>query len=302
MAGGEDGDLATQPRSQLDSLQSLSFVSSVEEAYLSQLPTWYQRIMDGATLGDLTAELDGKRTNLQPHSLRSIPVSSVAPSPPASSTLDVVESGRAVPYQASRPPTSLNRLWCWDSGKCIDASPVALVDPARSLLLLSTSPFQQAQFCSPESARVFIGSHSGLVAALTATSGHLLWQRQLGARIEASLAVQTDLLAVGSYSGRLTFLRPSDGSELWHWETGDAIKATPLLSASQAFLGSHDKRLYALDSRERRCLWSADLGGAVSSRPVLTADGATVIVATLAAQVQAFKAVRTRVCRICLCL
>lgn len=69
----------------------------------------------------------------------------------------------------------LSQSWSSDSGRCVDASPVLLV--------------QDRTGQRSEGGTVFIGSHSHRFQALDLTSGSLLWERVLGDRIESSAAV-----------------------------------------------------------------------------------------------------------------
>lgn len=77
------------------------------------------------------------------------------------------------------PSLSLRVCWSSDTGRCVDASPVLLVDPKR--------------------ATVFIGSHSHRLQALDLSSGEVLWERVLGDRLESSAAVSKcgTLMALG---------------------------------------------------------------------------------------------------------
>lgn len=71
----------------------------------------------------------------------------------------------------------LSLSWSSDTGRCVDASPVLLVQNRadhRSDLFKAT---------------VFIGSHSHRIQALDVATGNLMWERVLGDRIEASAAV-----------------------------------------------------------------------------------------------------------------
>lgn len=70
----------------------------------------------------------------------------------------------------------LSVSWFSDTGRCVDASPVLLIQ-------------NRTDRRSDVSETVFIGSHSHRIQALDITTGNLLWERVLGGRIEASAAV-----------------------------------------------------------------------------------------------------------------
>lgn len=71
----------------------------------------------------------------------------------------------------------LSLSWSSDTGRCVDASPVLLVQ------------YRTDQRSDEGKTTAFIGSHSHRIQALDLTSGSLLWERVLGGRIEASAAV-----------------------------------------------------------------------------------------------------------------
>lgn len=91
-------------------------------------------------------------------------------------------------FQAGAPTAlGVSLIWSSDTGRCVDASPVLLVQEGtnqRSDVFKTT---------------VFIGSHSHRVQALDLDTGSLLWERVLGDRIEASAAVSHcgTLLVIG---------------------------------------------------------------------------------------------------------
>lgn len=71
----------------------------------------------------------------------------------------------------------LSLSWSSDTGRCVDASPVLLVQ------------YRTDQRSDQGKTTAFIGSHSHRIQALDLISGSLLWERVLGGRIEASAAV-----------------------------------------------------------------------------------------------------------------
>lgn len=83
----------------------------------------------------------------------------------------------------------LSQSWSSDSGRCVDASPVLLVQD------------RTGQRSEGGKGTVFIGSHSHRFQALDLSSGSLLWERVLGDRIESSAAVSLcgSLVIVGQY-------------------------------------------------------------------------------------------------------
>ena len=74
---------------------------------------------------------------------------------------------QATPTPSQRPLVRMTVRWSYNTGRCVDASPLVV----REGLAPPT---------------VFIGSHSGVFVSLCVSSGNTLWQTRLGDRIESS--------------------------------------------------------------------------------------------------------------------
>ncbi|MED6280966.1 hypothetical protein CHARACLAT_016496 [Characodon lateralis] len=153
----------------------------------------------------------------------------------------------------------LSLSWSSDTGRCVDASPVILVQDIAN---------------GTSRATVFIGSHSHRIQALDLLSGNLLWERVVGDRIEASATVSHcgSLVVVGSYDGCVYFLCTKSGETRWTYKTEDAVKSSPAVDplTGLVVVGSHDGHVYALDPQLRQCVWKRHCGGgAVFSSPHL---------------------------------
>ncbi|XP_074492187.1 LOW QUALITY PROTEIN: beta-alanine-activating enzyme [Sebastes fasciatus] len=169
---------------------------------------------------------------------------------------------------------SLSLSWSSDTGRCVDASPVLLIQ-------------HRTDVRSDEGkTTVFIGSHSHRIQALALTTGSLLWERVLGGRIEASAAVSHcgSLVVVGCYDGCVYFLCAASGETRWMFETGDAVKSCPAVDplTGLVMVGSHDGHVYALDPKVQQCVWRRHCGGgAVFSSPYLHSSLRRLYVASL---------------------
>ncbi|KAF1386130.1 hypothetical protein PFLUV_G00114970 [Perca fluviatilis] len=187
-------------------------------------------------------------------------------SPEANKTLQADALGEK---SSSKDPSGdvlgLSLSWSSDTGRCVDASPVLLVQ-------------HRTDRSSDEGRRtVFIGSHSHRIQALDLTDGRLLWEQVLGDRIEASAAVSHcgSLVVIGCYNGCVYFLCAASGKMRWTFETGDAVKSCPAVDplTGLVIVGSHDGHVYALDPKVQQCVWKRHCGGgAVFSSPYLHAS------------------------------
>ena len=62
--------------------------------------------------------------------------------------------------------------WAVPTGKCVDASPLVAQLHGGNCATMATV--------------VFVGSHSGLFFAISASDGQIIWKTQTGGRIESS--------------------------------------------------------------------------------------------------------------------
>lgn len=99
------------------------------------------------------------------------------------------QEGTTTTSMTTVPQLSLRVRWSSDTGRCVDASPVLLVETVAS---------------GRSRATVFTGSHSHRLQALELASGEVRWERVLGDRLESSAAVAVSacgtLVVVGQYS------------------------------------------------------------------------------------------------------
>ncbi|XP_023932610.1 acyl-CoA synthetase family member 4 [Lingula anatina] len=161
--------------------------------------------------------------------------------------------------------------WKYDTGKCVDASP-----------LLVLRDRGQGQ--------VFIGSHSHRVSAIDLHTGNVHWDRELGDRIESSPCLSScgNYVIVGCYNHAVYVLDALSGDIWWQFKTSGPVKSSPCINPVNAlvYVGSHDHHLYGLDIKSQQCAWKRDLGGgSVFSSPVVSPDSCNVYAATLAGTV-----------------
>ena len=99
--------------------------------------------------------------------------------------------------------------------------------------------------------RVFAGTHGGDVLCLELDSGKKLWAVSAGLRVAAAPAVAKDRVYVGSESA-LHCLNASTGAKLWQLDTGGTIYTSPAVSGNCVYVLSINNKLTL------RCLNAAD--------------------------------------------
>ncbi|XP_062566768.1 LOW QUALITY PROTEIN: beta-alanine-activating enzyme-like [Saccostrea cucullata] len=160
--------------------------------------------------------------------------------------------------ERDRTKVKLEQKWSFNTGKCVDASP---------LVVKASSGFHE----------VYIGSHSHHMYALVAETGELLWKTQLGDRIESSTCISLcgKYVVVGCYDGGVYTLTRDTGNIRWQYKTKSAVKSSPAVDpiTGWLFIGSHDHHVHTLSIEDQRCHWRVEVGGgSVFSSPAVSTD------------------------------
>jgi serine/threonine-protein kinase len=113
---------------------------------------------------------------------------------------------------------------------------------------------------------IIVCSVDGLVHALDAAKGNVLWRYDTGAAILASPAVTADKLFVASTNGQVHALTPS-GSKLWEYAGASPVVATPVVHEQLLLLASMDGTLKALDTNDAKVKWTYRTDGAIVAPP-----------------------------------
>jgi len=136
--------------------------------------------------------------------------------------------------------------------------------------------------------RVYALGATGMLNALDAESGAVVWTRNAATDADAKLpgwgftsspAVVDDLLLV-SLSGRVAAYRLSDGKNQWVVQTGGGSYSSPHLATfggtKQALL-LNGKGVTALNPQHGKVIWSHDWEGSAILQPVVLGDGGLLI-------------------------
>ena len=134
--------------------------------------------------------------------------------------------------------------WHREFGRCIAASPTL----GRGVVYV---PLMGRIPCTHAS------RHSdGLLAALDAKTGRLLWSFRAGA-VESSPLLVHGLVYFGSWDDRVYAVDVRTHRPRWAFRTGAEVKGGVALAGGTVYAGSYDGRVYALDARSGRLRWSA---------------------------------------------
>lgn len=108
---------------------------------------------------------------------------------------------------------------------------------------------------------VYAATQSGHVGALEAATGQLLWSVDVGAPVEAGLALGEGLLHVSTMGNRHVALSVVDGSLVWELPTGAPATTTPYVMGERVIVGSRSANVQVRDEATGDKAWSVSLGG-----------------------------------------
>jgi outer membrane protein assembly factor BamB len=159
-----------------------------------------------------------------------------------------------------RPPTelapvateqALTPLWTIGTGKGTDGRRLSL-EPAH------------------QKGQLFVADARGLVTAISAADGRILWQRDTGLPLSGGPDVAGDRLVVGSTNGDLLALAIADGGELWRAQVGSEILSVPRFAGDQVVLHTLNDSVFGFNAATGEQLWNYDF-----QAPVLTLRGSS---------------------------
>jgi outer membrane protein assembly factor BamB len=119
--------------------------------------------------------------------------------------------------------------------------------------------------------RLFFGTNHGLVLAVEAATGRVVWKRQFAGCVAASPSVGNGVVYLGFMNpppcrgtapSFLAALDARTGRTLWRFRCG-VVETPPLLAGGRVYFGSWDHRVYAVDARSGRLDWSFATGDRV---------------------------------------
>ena len=188
-------------------------------------------------------------------------------SPPATSAQKMTTQAKPRP----RPSPFSWPEYGFDAARTHAAPPLALRPPFRKLWTVR-GDWSLVEFPPVlEHGRLFVGTNHGLVLAIQAATGRVLWHRQFAGCVAASPAVGDGVVylgfmdpppCTGTAPSFVAALGAKSGRTLWRFRAG-VVETPPLLAGERVYFGSWDHRVYAIDARTGRLVWSFATGDRV---------------------------------------
>lgn len=153
-----------------------------------------------------------------------------------------------------------------------DAGLVAAVDARLGKILWKRK--LGAVFSSPAlaGALVVVGSDDGSLHALDPDTGAIRWSHRLGGKVRATAAVAGELAVVGDFEGRLAAVRLADGSRAWTRELGQALYSSPCVAGDLCVVGCHDGNVHGVRLATGEPVFQVTTGGPVVGSAVALGD------------------------------
>lgn len=136
---------------------------------------------------------------------------------------------------------------------------------------------------------LFLGSSSGNLYALDASTGQVRWKRSELDCVRSPPAFVTTkqgaMVVTGSKFGTVRGLDAETGAERWQLRTGDRITGSPAIldgEIPRAFVGSYDRKLYAVSVLDGKPQWQDTFRGGVYSSPAILARADEPMILSLA--------------------
>jgi outer membrane protein assembly factor BamB len=175
------------------------------------------------------------------------------------------------PKPKPKPSRGSWPVYGYDPARTHAAPPLALRPPFRKLWVVH-GDWSLVEFPPVlERGRLFLGTNHGLVLAVQASTGRVLWHRQFSGCVAASPAVGHGVVylgfmdpppCTGTAPSFVAALDARSGRTLWRFRAG-VVETPPLLAGGRVYFGSWDHRVYAVGARTGRLAWSFATGDRV---------------------------------------
>lgn len=128
--------------------------------------------------------------------------------------------------------------------------------------------------CAIYSDKVFVGTSTGYVVALSRHSLKAIWHYSAGNPVNSMLAIDPDTQTIyATDSAGVVHAIDLSGSSRWT-KSIDATSSPSIGPHGEVWVGANDGKLYALSSTDGSVLLSFATGGAVKSTPAVFSEGA----------------------------
>lgn len=165
---------------------------------------------------------------------------------------------------------------CTDAGKNTDAGlPVKTVWKVQDNSDIgSAAVFAKGVGKANASGIVYYANTAGVVKALDAASGELLWSYVTMGKIFSTPAISDGRLVVGSSDSYIYCLDAGSGKLLWKVKANKSVLASPAIHKGIVYIGSSDGIFRAIELKSGKVVWSFDkIKGFIEAKAFVDNEG-----------------------------
>lgn len=116
--------------------------------------------------------------------------------------------------------------------------------------------------------KVIYANTAGMVYALDAASGEVIWSFKSNGKLFSTPAVADGLVVFGSSDNNIYALELATGKKRWSFECGKSVLGSPSIYGGKVFIGASDNCFRALDLKSGKLLWCYDkIKGFIEAKP-----------------------------------
>lgn len=175
-------------------------------------------------------------------------------------------------------------LWRYDTGSPIRSSPAVNEDSIYfgndygdffclgwNGQLRWRSKAKRAIACSPllEKGTIFFTSYDGILYALDARSGWVVWRFRMGKGSVSSPCSVDNYVIAGSAGCHIYCVDIASSREVWRFKADHQVSGSPVIYNDAVYCGTADGTLYCLEYRTGRQKWKFHAGGPITSSPIV---------------------------------
>jgi outer membrane protein assembly factor BamB len=116
---------------------------------------------------------------------------------------------------------------------------------------------------------VYFGDQGGTEYSLNVLTGHVNWSFSTGGSIKAGPAYYGGDLFFGNYAGSFYALKAATGKEVWSDSPGGEFYSTPAVAFGRVYTGNNNGAAYSFVASDGTVAWTRTLGGYVYSAPAV---------------------------------
>lgn len=131
--------------------------------------------------------------------------------------------------------------------------PVTAMVPARQAWTVNVGALDPIQRLSVVEEQIFVANAAGLVTAIDAQNGEILWQVETGSHVSTAVGSDGVTAAVVTTNNELVVVRAS--GEAWRVRLSSRVFTAPLVAGQRVFVLGADRSVSAFDGTNGARLW-----------------------------------------------